>query len=121
MAISVDGAYQAFIRHPLRVTQVDNKDYAGMVIVKKNQDKNAIFLQMSIKLSGIMDLIKKREPEAQVSWIRGLVHSSIDNSSLGNGEFKHTEWQWPESYAEHYILKYKVKPSEGFLKFIGWK
>ena len=32
MAISVDGAYQAFIRHPLRVTQVDNKGYAGMVI-----------------------------------------------------------------------------------------
>ena len=32
MAISVDGAYQAFIRHPLRVTQVDSKAYAGMVI-----------------------------------------------------------------------------------------
>jgi hypothetical protein len=32
MAISVDGAYQAFIRHPLRVTQVDNKAYWGMVI-----------------------------------------------------------------------------------------
>ena len=32
MAISVDGAYHAFIRHPLRVTQVDNKAYWGMVI-----------------------------------------------------------------------------------------
>lgn len=32
MAISVDGAYQALIRHPLRVTQVDNKAYWGMVI-----------------------------------------------------------------------------------------
>ena len=32
MAISVDGAYQAFIRHPIRVTQVDNKAYWGMVI-----------------------------------------------------------------------------------------
>jgi hypothetical protein len=32
MAISVDGAYQSFIRHPLRVTQVDNKAYWGMVI-----------------------------------------------------------------------------------------
>ena len=32
MAISVDGAYQAFIRHPLRVTQVDGKAYWGMVI-----------------------------------------------------------------------------------------
>ena len=32
MAISVDGAYQAFIKHPLRVTQVDNKAYWGMVI-----------------------------------------------------------------------------------------
>ena len=32
MAISVDGAYQAFIKHPLRVTQVDNKAYWGLVI-----------------------------------------------------------------------------------------
>ena len=32
MAISVDGAYQALIRHPLKVTQVDNKAYWGMVI-----------------------------------------------------------------------------------------
>jgi hypothetical protein len=32
MAISVDGAYQALIRHPLRVTQVDSKAYWGMVI-----------------------------------------------------------------------------------------
>ena len=32
MAISVDGAYQAFIRHPIRVTQVDNKAYWGLVI-----------------------------------------------------------------------------------------
>ena len=63
MAISVDGAYQSLIRHPLRVTQIDNKSYWGMVIgdCKKNRDKNAIFLQMAIKLSGITDLIKKRE------------------------------------------------------------
>ncbi len=32
MAISVDGAFYSFIRHPLRVTQVDNKHYAGMAV-----------------------------------------------------------------------------------------
>ena len=32
MAISVDGAYQSFIIHPLRVSQVDNKAYWRMVI-----------------------------------------------------------------------------------------
>tara|TARA_B100001175_G_C19317008_1_gene545856 strand:- start:99 stop:740 length:642 start_codon:yes stop_codon:yes gene_type:complete len=32
MAISVDGAFYSFIRHPLRVTQVDNQHYAGMAV-----------------------------------------------------------------------------------------
>ena len=32
IAISVDGAYQSFIRHPLRVTHVDGTHYAGIVI-----------------------------------------------------------------------------------------
>lgn len=32
MAISVDGAYYSFLRHPLRVTNIDGKHYAGMVI-----------------------------------------------------------------------------------------
>ena len=32
IAISVDGAYESFIRHPLRVDQVDGKHYAGIVI-----------------------------------------------------------------------------------------
>ena len=32
MAISVDGAFYSFIRHPLSVTQVDNQHYAGMAV-----------------------------------------------------------------------------------------
>ena len=32
MAISADGAFYSFIRHPLSVTQVDSKGYAGMAV-----------------------------------------------------------------------------------------
>ena len=46
MAISVDGAYYSFIRHPIRVTEVDGKHYAGMVIKdckKKSGQKCFLF------------------------------------------------------------------------------
>ena len=32
IAISVDGAYYSFIRHPKHITEVDSKHYAGMAI-----------------------------------------------------------------------------------------
>ena len=32
MAISADGAFYSFIRHPIRVTDVDSKHYAGMAV-----------------------------------------------------------------------------------------
>ena len=32
MAISTDGAFYSFIRHPLRVTDVDSKGYAGIAV-----------------------------------------------------------------------------------------
>ena len=46
MAISVDGAYYSFLRHPIRVTEVDGKHYAGMVIKdckKKSGQKCFLF------------------------------------------------------------------------------
>lgn len=69
----------------------------------------------------IFKLIKLKEEESQIHYSRGYSTSRIDQTILGSTEFEHEQWIWPEKYAEHYVLKYKVKPSEDFLNFIGWK
>lgn len=68
----------------------------------------------------IFDLIKVKEQEAEVLCSRGVSNSRIDDSYVGSSEFHHKEWLWAEGFAEHYVLKYKVKPTDDFLKFIGW-
>jgi hypothetical protein len=68
----------------------------------------------------IYKLIKYKEVEAKRLTTRGVSYSRIDDTCVGNGEYHHTDWLWPESLAPHYVFKYKVKPSDDFLKFIGW-
>lgn len=69
----------------------------------------------------IFDLIQLKEKEANKFLTRGSSISRIDQSVLGSGEFHHNYWLWPEDFAAHYVLKYRVKPSPAFLEFIGWK
>lgn len=69
----------------------------------------------------IFDLIKDKEEEATKFLTRGHSISRLDDTIVGNGEFHHTHWLWPENFAAHYVLKYRVKPSQAFLEFIGWK
>lgn len=35
-------------------------------------------------------------------------------------EMKDFSWKWPGDFAEHYVLKHKVKPTDEFLEFIGY-
>jgi hypothetical protein len=66
-------------------------------------------------------LIKIKEAEAKETIARGLDYSVIDDTCIGGiRAFYHINWVWPGNYAEHYVFKYKVKPSDDFLKFIGW-
>ena len=69
----------------------------------------------------IYQLIKEKEKESKMMGSRGDSFSRIDNTIVGSNEYHHENWLWPEGYAEHYVLKYKVKPSTEFLKFIGWQ
>lgn len=69
----------------------------------------------------IYQLIKLKEEESQINHCRGFSISRIDQTTLDFKEFEHEHWIWPGQYAEHYVLKYKVKPSEDFLGFIGWR
>lgn len=68
----------------------------------------------------IFDLIKVKEQEAEMVHSRGSSNSRIDGSYVGSSEFHHKQWLWPEGFAEHYVLKYKVKPTDDFLKFLAW-
>ena len=64
MAISVDGAYYSFIKHPLSVTQVDNKNYAGIVIkdCKKKSGQECFLFANGYKIvwNNGSDKIKRR-------------------------------------------------------------
>jgi len=69
----------------------------------------------------IFKLIKEKEAECEIIYTRGSSLSRIDKSRVGSTEYQHEKWLWPENFAEHYVLKYKIKPSGEFLKFIGWR
>jgi hypothetical protein len=68
----------------------------------------------------IYKLIKIKEAEAEKLISRGIAYSRIDDTGVGNCEYHHIDWLWPESLAPHYVFQYKVKPTDDFLKFIGW-
>jgi hypothetical protein len=71
----------------------------------------------------IYRLIKLKEEDESVTRLvyRGLSHSRIDRSFLGCEEYFSDEFRWPGDFAEHYVLKHKVKPSDAFLAYIGYK
>jgi hypothetical protein len=68
----------------------------------------------------IHDLIKQKERTAYLCLYRGMSPSRLEKSHVGNGTYETPEWHWPEGFAEHYVLKHKVKPTDEFLKFIGY-
>lgn len=70
----------------------------------------------------ISNLIEIKENESKTELYRGMSTSRITNEFLGNAEFKHPSgWIWPGDFRTHYVLKHKVKPTNEFLSFIGYK
>lgn len=63
--------------------------------------------------------IKKRERRAALIRYRGMAKSRIDNTFVGSGTYRTDMWEWPQGFAEHYVQKYRVKPTDKFLKYIG--
>ena len=68
----------------------------------------------------IYELIKQKEKTARVISFRGVSTSRLDGSYVGSQEYHTDEWIWPQGFAEHYVKKYRVKPSIDFLKYIGY-
>jgi len=68
----------------------------------------------------IYDLIKRKEVTARKVGYKGFTTSRITGEYMGSTEFHTDEWLWPVDFAPHYVLEHKVKPTEEFLKYIGW-
>ena len=64
--------------------------------------------------------IVEKQEEAEIKRYRGLSHSRITGERLGNVEYETNEWIWPGDFAKHYVLENRVKPSDEFLKYIGY-
>lgn len=66
--------------------------------------------------------IKRKERSAERTLYRGFSVSRIDKKTIiGSAEYFTTEWTWPDGFAEHYVQDHRVKPTDEFLKFIGYK
>lgn len=76
-----------------------------------------------VEAETIFHLIKKKEAKARCENYRGLSHSRIegDRVRVGSAEFYLDDWVWPAGFAEHYVLKHKVRPTDEFLKFIDYE
>lgn len=68
----------------------------------------------------IYDLILHKEKDAKILHYKGLSHSRITNEYLGCKEFITNQWRWPGDFAKHYVKDHRVKPSDDFLKYIGY-
>ena len=66
-------------------------------------------------------LIRKKEHTAECVSYRGWTKSRITGENMGSREYETDEWIWPEDFAPHYVLKHKVKPTDEFLKYIGYE
>lgn len=66
-------------------------------------------------------LDKQTQPESTIYTHRGPSRSRFTGETVGSLEYHHrTGWVWPEAFAKHYVLEHKVKPTDEFLKFIGY-
>lgn len=69
----------------------------------------------------VFDLIRQKEKTAYYAEYTDHAVSRIEKGvEVGNGEYVTDEWRWPNSLAEHYVKKHRVRPSEEFLSYIGY-
>jgi hypothetical protein len=69
----------------------------------------------------IFSKIKNKEKTASRTLYCGRSTSRIDNTLLGSATYSNNGWEWPELFAEHYVLLHRVKPTDAFLKFIRYE
>lgn len=98
-------------------TKIEGYWYSETCPNRPNPIPNQLGAEDAIKIFG---LIKDKEKTARKRLYKGSAKSRFTGERLGSGEFETKEFAWPEQFAEHYVLKFRVKPSDEFLKFIGF-
>lgn len=73
----------------------------------------------------ICNLIQEKENTAEVVCYFGFSFCRLQDGTcpemLGTREYLTEKYRWPEDFAKHYVLKHRVRPSDEFLEFIGYK
>lgn len=69
----------------------------------------------------IYRLIVQKQNNATLVSYRGFSQSRITGERLGNKEYHTDEWIWPADFGPHYVLTHKVRPTDEFLKWIGYQ
>jgi hypothetical protein len=68
----------------------------------------------------IHELIRNIERNIRPKIYRGIMISPIDNAPFLAAEYEHDGWIWNSVLSDHFVLKHRVRPSDDFLKYIGW-
>jgi hypothetical protein len=106
-------------------TVIEMKSSKGYILTKEIPSKTNYPTPISNVLTEeeaqtIYDLIREKERIANCYGYMGLSASRITGERLGNKEYELNEWIWPGDFAEHYVLTHKVRPTEEFLKWVGY-
>lgn len=73
-----------------------------------------------VEAEEICQLILAKEDNAKLNRYLGYSKSRITYELLGSVEYELDDWKWTGDLARHYVKKYKVKPTDEFLTFIGY-
>jgi hypothetical protein len=68
----------------------------------------------------IHELIRNIERNIRPRMYRGIFLSPFDNTNLGAADYEHDGWRWSSSLSDYFVLQHRVRPSDEFLKYIGW-
>ena len=68
----------------------------------------------------IYNLMVEKQDEAEIIHYFGFSTCRITNEMLGCEEYYTDEWIWTQDLAPHYVVKHLVRPSDEFLRYIGY-
>lgn len=68
----------------------------------------------------IYDYLCRLEKRTRIRYCKGCTVSRITGETLGNSEYETAKWKWPGDFGDHYIKAHRVRPSDEFLRYIGY-
>lgn len=108
------------------VIKLESKVKPGLFLERTTPDKSGYPTPVPNVLTKteakeIYNLIVEKEKTADKVGYMGMSVSRITDEMLGNDEYETDTWLWPGDFAKHYVLKHKVRPTDEYLNYIGYK